>query len=385
MPAPRFFRTEIPFASDSLIADLTLSMPPSAIDCALFFVSPDLDLAPFRAELSRAFPNARLLGARSRGRAGNGGPDTPLLRALGLPRSHFRSRVVSLTAAETLSTTTLARKLLATRKSLYREVPGWPQEFAILLLDTDQIREEATASRISSALGTALIIGGGFCASDAADGPSVFGGIENENAAAILIQVRGCCRAAGFRIDNFRPGERRLVVTGADPEARLVTELNGAPAAAEYGRILGLHPFKMTEADFAAHPLLVRIGEDHCIQSICGSTPDGALEFQSPLSVGVVLRDAVALDVPATLDRALAQLSSPVEPAAILAFDSRLRQLDRDRLTQNARLADLLDRHRVIRVRTQGEIQGSLYHSNTLTGLAIYPPVTAEEDAHVPG
>ena len=43
-----------------------------------------------------------------------------------------------------------------------------------------------------------------------------------------------------FKTEHFVSSDKKLVVTQADPERRIVTEINGAPAAREYARVVGL-------------------------------------------------------------------------------------------------------------------------------------------------
>ena len=49
-----------------------------------------------------------------------------------------------------------------------------------------------------------------------------------------------------------------MVVTEADPERRLVREINAEPAAREYARLVGKDPDQLSPFTFAAHPVVVR-------------------------------------------------------------------------------------------------------------------------------
>ena len=51
-----------------------------------------------------------------------------------------------------------------------------------------------------------------------------------------------------------------MVVTEADPVARIVTEINAEPAGREYARLVGLDVDKLTPMIFATHPVVVKVG-----------------------------------------------------------------------------------------------------------------------------
>src|SRR3546814_9333467 len=67
-----------------------------------------------------------------------------------------------------------------------------------------------------------------------------------------------------------------MVVTGAIPNDRIVTEINAEPAAQEYLRLAGHAGEALGVAFYAAHPLMVRAGGDYHVRSIQSANPDGS-------------------------------------------------------------------------------------------------------------
>ena len=80
--------------------------------------------------------------------------------------------------------------------------------------------------------------------------------------------MRSRCPIRVFKIDHMQPTDIKMVVTDADPERRLVREINAEPAAREYARLVGKDPDQLSPFIFAAHPVVVRIGDQHHIRAI---------------------------------------------------------------------------------------------------------------------
>ena len=365
-------------------ADLHLAraLAPEALDCTLIFGAHGSDAGHILSP-GGAFRDSRAIGCHAGGEIDDSGYAAGRLVGLGLPRSHFRARALAFSEAEAQATTTLVRRILKARGALQQEAPDWSEDFAVLLVDGARLPAETVAARIASALGPIPMIGASLAppaapSSAHADTTRVIFGSGNVACGAMLLMVRGRCPVRAFRSDHFAPTDRRMVVTAADPAFRLVTGINGAPAAQEYARLTGLDPARMGPADFIAHPLLVRVGEEHFIRAIRRVTPQGALEFRSAVGEGMVLTLARAGDMAECLDRDLEALrrDSPTgaAPDMILAFDSHLRRSEATARGQADRLSTIMARHRLRGLSSKGEQQGGRYLNHSLTGLAIYPP-----------
>ncbi|MGI3163931.1 FIST signal transduction protein [Pseudooceanicola sp. 200-1SW] len=349
------------------------------------FTSSPAGLARLHARGS-AFRDSRVISCIGAGEIGPGGYAEGGVMGLGLPRSHFRARTLAFTETEAQATATLVRRILAARSALQREVPGWTEDFALLLIDAQRLPDEAVAARIASALGPIPMIGATLGATDgpgdsAADpaAPRLFCGTGGPGCAALLLMVRGRCPVRPFRSDHFIPAARRMVVTGADPAFRLVRGINGAPAAHEYARLAGLDPAHMGLEDFIAHPALVRVGQEHFMRTIRRATPHGGLEFHSAVGEGMVLTLARAEDMAQSLDRDLTRLARQgpdgAAPLAILAFDSHLRRIEAAQRGALPQLSQILAQHRVFGLSSRAENLGGRHLNHSLTGLALYPPI----------
>ncbi|WP_010139220.1 FIST signal transduction protein [Oceanicola sp. S124] len=365
-------------------ASVDISMPKAAqvlaerlgrddLDCVLLFAAPQPEVAAIAGEVGDLFRPARVVGCTTFGEIDGTGYATGKLLGLGLPRSHFRTSAMTLTESEAMSTSALVRKTLSARARLTREAPDWPHEFAILLIDGSTMREDAIMSRVASALGPVPLVGASVGCPENRQGPVIFGS-DGAGFRATLLQVRSRCPIRTFRSDHFHPTNRRMVITRADPELRLALEINGVPAAAEYARLLRLDPTRLSDRDFAANPLVVRVGADHHVRAIRGVTADGALQFHSAMGEGMVLTVAAGEEMVMHLERELTTLSLPTPPEMILCFDSYLRRLEAERGNRLIALSRILTRRRVRGFSTLGEQQGGMHVNNTMTGIAFYAP-----------
>ncbi|MBR9763627.1 MAG: GfdT protein [Rhodobacteraceae bacterium] len=366
----------------SASVDLDMPMAPQVLaerlgradlDCTLLFAAPLPGAQALADGIGALFRPGRIFGCTTSGEIDGTGYTGGKVLGVGLPRSHFRTSLMSLSESEAKSTSALVRKTLAARAQLTREAPDWRHEFAILLVDGTSQREDAIVSRVASALGPVPLVGASVGSPVTRAEPVVFGS-EGSGFQAMLLQVRTRCPIRVFRTDHFRPSNCRMVVTRADPELRLALEINGVPAAREYARLLRLDPDTLTAEDFAANPLMVRVGADHHIRAIRGATPEGALQFHSAMGEGMVLTVASGEDMVMHLERELAALSLPTPPEMILCFDSYLRRLEAARSNRLPALSRILARRRVRGFSTIGEQQGGLHVNNTLTGVALYAP-----------
>ncbi|MEO1613295.1 MAG: FIST N-terminal domain-containing protein, partial [Pseudomonadota bacterium] len=252
--------------------------------------------------------------------------------------------------------------------------PDWTSDFACLLVDGLSLKEDQLAAALAAALGPTPFFGG-----SAGDGlrfqsTKVLADGTVRGDAAVAVLVRSSCPFQIFKIDHHAPTDVKMVVTAADPERRIVSEINAEPAAAEYARILGKDPGQLTPFFFAAHPLLVQIGGQKHVRSIQRVRDDGALVFFSAIDEGVVLTVAEAGDIAAHLDESLHALGRDRAPEAIIGFDCILRRLEAEQSQAAGAVSRCFSRHGVVGFNTYGEQINGAHVNQTLTGIAVYAP-----------
>lgn len=181
-----------------------------------------------------------------------------------------------------------------------------------------------------------------------------------------------------FKTDHFEPTSTRMVVTDCDPEARVVHELDAEPARRAFVAATGLDHDDLDRRDFAAHPLVVRVGGDYFCRSIQKMNPDGSFSFYCAIDTGVVLTLARTLDMAASLDRALAELDTDLGGLDfVVGFDCVHRRVEAEQSRSLGRISDVMRRWRVVGFNTYGEQFGAMHLNNTFTGIAFGRPRSA--------
>lgn len=342
--------------------------------CVIVLVSPEVELDGFTAKLQGMIDAPHILGARTAGEICSEGYSEQKIVALGFPQSHFAASARMFEALDDPDEVAIGREVLALRHDAQAQRQEFTNEFAFLLVDGLSRREDAFVLNISTALGSTQLFGG-----SSGDGlrfesaPVFYNGQVRTNAAIVLV-VRSDCQFKVFREDHFESSDKRLVVTGAIPEKRLVTEINAEPAAPEYARIVGIDPNQLSPFIFASHPIVVSVGDQHHVRAIQRVEDTGHLRFFASIDEGMVLTVAKARNITSHLHEVLEGLSAEREPDLIFACDCILRRLEAEQKQEVLNMSAELRNHRVVGFSTYGEQHNMLHVNQTLTGIAIYPP-----------
>lgn len=357
-----------------IVETLVAALRPRDLELVLLFVSPSGDTATLVAALTDRMAPVRVVGCTTAGELSDTGYSEGGIVAIGLPRSHFVARTHLVETLAELDAEALTGQMIAGRNAMAAEAPTWQWEFTFLMIDGLSTQEDALTAALTLALSAVPFFGG-----SAGDGVNferthVFHEGRIHTDAAVLVQVRTCCPVRVFKTEHLAPTDVRMVVTGADPARRIVHEINAEPAAREYARILGKDPDQLSAFTFAAHPVVVRIGDQHHVRAIQRVAENGDLVFFSAIDVGVVLSLAEPEELGSHLTRALGALSEEGTPDAVIACDCILRRLEAEQKQTVGELSRILSAHRVYGFSTYGEQVASMHVNQTLTGVAIYPP-----------
>jgi hypothetical protein len=189
---------------------------------------------------------------------------------------------------------------------------------------------------------------------------------------AILSVVHTAHPFVVFKTEHFVDSDKKMVITKADPARRIVTEINGEPAAPEYARMVGLEVEELTPMVFATYPVVVRIGGSLYVRSIQKVNPDGSLTFFCAIDEGIVLTVAQGVDILENLKGTLDRITEEVgAPQLILGCDCILRKLELDQRGLRSEVGRLLAAHNTVGFGTYGEQYHGMHVNQTLTGVAI--------------
>ncbi|MFT3972375.1 MAG: FIST N-terminal domain-containing protein [Amaricoccus sp.] len=348
--------------------------------CALVvvFASPLADRAAVAQAGAEIFPGTPVVGCTTAGEIASSGYAEQEIVAVGFRASHFRAQVAIIPDLAALDPEAAATQAVRLRAELGPDEPAWRWEFGFLLIDGLSRREDQLVAALRLGLGTIPLFGGS--AGDGLDFGRTFvlaDGVFRSDT-AVLVLLRSRCRIEVFKFDNLEPVPIKMIVTDAEPERRVVRELNAAPAAQEYARLIGRDPAHLSPFTFASHPVVVRIGDQHHVRAIQKVEPNGDLVFFSAIDEGLVLTLAEPMPIARHLERALDALDRRGRPEAILACDCILRRLAVEQVQGMREVSRILSEHHVVGFSTYGEQFNSVHVNQTMTGVAIYP---ADEDA----
>lgn len=365
-------RTVLPRADAPATAPLSVldALAGAPLALMILFAAPEADLAALGQAAAARFPRVPVIGCTTAGEITDRGYAEGRVVAVGLPARHFAVEAIAMPDLDALVPEDIIGRLIRARAALAQARPGWPHEFAFLLVDGLSAREDALTAALAAGLGPVPLFGG-----SAGDGTRfrrtqvLAGGAARANAAVVAL-VRTECPVRVFNLDHLLPTATRMVVTRADPARRVVQAINGEPAALEYARLAGKDPGQLTPFTFAAHPVVVRIGGRHHVRAI-REVAGHDLIFYSAIDEGLVLTLARPQDMAGHLARELGALG---DPAAILACDCILRRMEAEETQQTHAISALLRQHRVTGFSTYGEQLNAMHVNQTMTGVAIYPP-----------
>jgi hypothetical protein len=357
------------------VAELSAQLAGQDYAVILFFCADSFDQASLAAAMRRSFPvGTSLIGCTTAGEIGPAGYQHDSIVAIGLPADDFSVATALLPHLDEFNIADCEQQVRnalqrATSQERANEMQG---QFAFLLVDGLSCREEALGKAVQLTLGTIPVIGGSAGDSLQFRQTCVFHDGSAHNNAAVLAIISTRLRHCFVKAQHFEPTANRMVITGARPEARVVTEINGYPAATEYARIVGIPPELLNPDAFAAFPVVVRVGGQEYVRSIQKVNPDNSLSFYCAIDKGVVLSRALGVDPLRNLITALDAADAEIGPLqAVLACDCILRNLEFRQSGQLEEISALLRERKVTGFLSFGELHRGVHVNQTFNGIAF--------------
>jgi hypothetical protein len=348
-----------------------LAMPDLA--AVVFFCSPRHNLDALADALNHHFAGVPVVGCTTAGEIGPQGYLEHSVSAMGFSASAFVVETGLLPSLQTFDMAAGQAFATALTERLEQR-QGGPHTFGLLLIDGLSLREEPVAHALQEGLGTVPLLGG-----SAGDGLNfqqtwVFHQGRFHTDSAVLLLAATPLPLRLLRTQHFVADGERLVVTEVDEARRVVREINGLPAVAEYARLVGVPPEQLTPEHFASWPVVVLIDGTDYVRSIQHANPDGSLTFYCAIDEGVVLRVAHGQHL---LQRTQTALDDVVHDLGglegMLVCDCILRNLEITGNGSKPAVAELFKQHKAVGFSTYGEQLGGVHINQTLTGIAFGP------------
>jgi hypothetical protein len=357
-------------AASELFGGLALDNPV----LVLLFVSPNRDLAAFAAAVIQKFGDIRVVGCTTAGEIGTDGYYEGTVVGIALGAPDFAAAIELVRDVRATSLVDMQAQMRLARLAISEAAP-WARHdhlFAVTLIDGMSGCEEAVISAAFSALGGMPIRGGS--AGDGMRFHSTHVLYEGRfvTGCALILVIATTRPFRAFKTEHFVAGSEKTVVTAADPDRRIVTEINAEPAAEEYARITGFARHELRPSIFATHPMVVRVGGQNFVRAIQRANEDGSLTFLCAIDEGVVLTVASSIDLIRDLEDTFDEIAEDIgTPDLVIAFDCILRGLEMDQRQMRREAGRLTARNNVVGFCTYGEQCGAMHVNQTFSGIAI--------------
>ncbi|CAN5316065.1 FIST N-terminal domain-containing protein [soil metagenome] len=365
-------RVEDPdLAAQVLFAELD----PTTLAGVMLFCSSRYDLDRLAKAINRRSEGLCVVGCTSSGEITPGGTDEGTITAIGFPASDFTltaTRFDHLDAFDASRAQGVVRGLRSDAIETSSRLGASVSRAAIFLVDGLSHREEMLTVTVQDALGDIPLIGGS--SGDGLDFKETFifqdGAFRRD---AALVAVLSSARPLKvFRSQHYIPGKVKMVITGADPVGRVVTEINAEPAAQEYARLAGTTVERLGPSVYSSHPPMVRAGGEYYVRSIQSANPDGSLTFYCAIDEGVVLTLGEPRDILDGLKGVFDGLRQAVgEIDQIIGFDCVLNRIEAEQRQLTRKVSKMFVDNHVTGFNTYGEQYNALHVNQTFCGLAI--------------
>lgn len=355
------------------VQEAAATINPAETCFVLVFTPQGHDLGVLAQELETSLAGVPIFGCTTAGQITSKGYESETLLLLAFSKANFRCASVLLSPLNPLCITTIA----ATAKrhtQKFQHTAGW-NRLGLVISDGISKQEDLLISTLETVLDDLPVFGG-----SAGDGLAfkktyvLHKGTFHENAALLLL-LETNLQFQGLGFDHFLPAETQLIITDADPEERLVFEINGELAAVEYARLVGCTVDDLSPMIFAENPLLVQHNKNHYVRAINDATDSRGLSFLAAIDNGLVMTLGKGQEILETMDAGLSVVDAQGRPPDfVLGFDCVLRKLEIEQKQLISKASELFRNHRVFGFNTYGEQHCGVHMNQTFVGVAFFEP-----------
>jgi hypothetical protein len=337
----------------------------------IFFCSDKYDLEKLSDELNKAF-DCTVMGCTTAGEIGSSYLDNSIVAAsFSADTFSFHIKTLkNLDSFDGLKAREIAQEL--EQKLTFNKNFDKDKMFGFLLIDGLSMMEEHTVANLFNVLSGIHIIGGSAGDSLTFTKTSVFSDGEFRVGTAAFCLVETTLDFEVFKTQHYTPSDIEMVITKADPEKRMVYEIDGGPAASELADIMGVKKEELTMEVYSTHPVMLQIGDDWYVRSIQNYHDDDSLSFACAIDAGLPLTVGECQDLIKSLDHKTNELINNFKSIEItIGCDCIHRRLEIIETGLKDDVESLLKPLNFFGFSTYGEQYDSVHVNQTLTGVVI--------------
>ncbi|RVT93026.1 FIST N-terminal domain-containing protein [Sphingomonas crocodyli] len=341
----------------------------------LLFASSRYDLAALARAVALRGDDVTIIGCTSSGEITPEGFAEGTITAIGFPASDFTLQAIRFADLDNFDPAEAQRRVRSLVADAAEASQGFgrsQQRVALFLVDGLSHREEMLTVTVQDALGEIPLIGGSSGDGLAFRETFVLHEGQFHRDSALVAILSSWRPMKVFRSQYYQPGSVKMVITGADPVNRVVTEINAEPAAEEYARLANIQRKDLSPTVFASAPPMVRAGGEYYVRSIQSANPDGSLTFYCAIDEGVVLTLGEAKDIAGGLNILFDDLDRSVGGIdQVVGFDCVLNSVEIAQRQLTRTVSNIFAARHVVGFNTYGEQYHGLHVNQTFSGLAI--------------
>ena len=244
--------------------------------------------------------------------------------------------------------------------------------FALLFIDGLSNVEDRITAMVMSELGNVPLIGGSAAGTwELKETFVIHGGLFLKDA-AVLTLVSSKLPFEVTSTHHFKACSNKAVITEANVEARVVTEINGAPALEEYARLYNQKPEDIDINFLSMHPLLALVGGRYYPRGVIDIHADKDLLFASAIDVGVVLTTSEPGNAVENLEKMFTDINSKIGALSMcLSIECAFRRLENIAYQKGTEITQIFDKNSVVGFSAFGEQIGAVHANHSFTCVAF--------------
>ena len=339
----------------------------------IFFASTSYEPEKLGQSINSAFPDTIIVGCSSAGEISSRGFQQKGIVAAAFADQNIAAAVELLAPLDKFRTIeaktaidNCCQKLGITADSLNQN-----RHFGMLLIDGLSAMEENVISALSMSA-PSLKITGGSAADHNYNKTYVFHNGKHYSNAAIFLLFQTQKQFEIISRHHFIPTETECVVTKADHAKRMILEINGKPAAAEYARLIGVELNQLTEAIVIQRPFGFEVDNQFYIRSVMFVFKNW-LKSASAVNEGTVLTLMESGNLLEDTKNMIEELRTKMndEISLMILFNCLGRYTEAQTKDLNKKIESIINFAPLIGFNTFGEQIQSLHINHSLTGVAL--------------
>ncbi|MGD8590545.1 MAG: FIST N-terminal domain-containing protein [Chromatiales bacterium] len=356
---------------EEAIAEIVTTLNRPETETVILFCSPEYDPERLAAAIRKLF-QCRVIGCTTAGEITAKYQQNGIV-GLSLDKRAFKVHTVLIDNLQNTVPVQIERTVMDIEAGLQMSETFNPERmFGFLLIDGLSNAEEHTIATIYNTLRDIPIIGGSAGDNLKFKDTYVFADGEFSRDAAVFSIIETTLPFKTFKLQHFKPSDLDMVITEADASSRIVTEINGSPAAQEYAEILGMNIDNLSAQVFAAHPVMLQIGDEWYVRSISKVNDDGSLSFACAIDEGLPLTVAEGVGFVETLKDKIEQLQAEFSRIYLtLGCECAFRVIEIMEKGIQKDVEDELSKINFFGFVTYGEQFNAIHVNQTLTGVVI--------------